>query len=160
MEQALPVEELADQRLKAMVYSYSLLIKNLMAEGVELEKVKKASDKTWAILGQQTAEQLKPLFGENVTIEALQQSGAMSTSVHGMEMSEELSGNTIQSKYIKCPWQDANIALDMPNDWRMCISGHFAFTENMYKGLIPNAEYKLTENMPSGDPICAGTTTI
>jgi hypothetical protein len=32
------------------------------------------------------------LFGENVNIEALQQSGAMSTSVHGMEMIEELSG--------------------------------------------------------------------
>jgi hypothetical protein len=160
MGQALPLEELAKQRLKALVYSYSLLIKNLMEEGVELEKVKKASDKTWAILGQQTAEQLKPLFGENINIKVLQQSGAMSASIHEMEMSEEISGNTIKSKYTKCPWQDANIALDIPYEWRMCTSGHFAFTENMYKGLIPNAEYKLTENMPSGDQICFGKTTI
>lgn len=160
MEQALPVEELAAQRLKIMVYSYTLLIKNLMEEGIDVAKVKKASDKTWAILGQQTAEQLKPLFGENVNIEALQQSGAMATSVHGMEMNEEIKGNTIQSEYTKCPWQDANIALDMPNDWKMCTSGHFAFTETMYKGLIPSAEYELTQKMPLGDKICAGKTTI
>jgi hypothetical protein len=160
MEQALPVEELASQRLKIMVYSYTLLIKNLMEEGIDIAKVKKASDKTWAMMGQQTAEQLKPLFGENVNIESLQQSGAMATSVHGMEMSEEISGNTIESKYTKCPWQETNLALDMPEDLRLCQSGHLAFTQNMYKGLIPNAEYELTEKMPSGDQICAGITTI
>ncbi|MBT3805933.1 MAG: hypothetical protein HOG03_15230 [Desulfobacula sp.] len=160
MEPALPVEELASQRLKIMVYSYSLFTKNLMEEGVELEKVKKASDKTWAILGQQTAEQLKPLFGENVNIEAIQQSGAMATSVHGMEMIEEISGNTIESKVTKCPWQAANLAIDMPGDWRLCQSGHLAFTQNMYKGLIPNAKYELTEKMPSGDQICVGRTSI
>ena len=45
MEQALPMEELANQRLNVLIYSYSLLIKNLMEEGVELDKVKRASDK-------------------------------------------------------------------------------------------------------------------
>ena len=44
MEQALPVEELATQRLKIMVYSYTLLIKNLMEEGIDVAKVKKASE--------------------------------------------------------------------------------------------------------------------
>ena len=160
MKQALPIEELAAQRLNIMVNSYALFIKNLMEEGLDLNKVKKASDKTWAMLGQQTAEQLKPLFGENVNIETLQQSGAMATSVHGMEMSEEISGNTIQSVYTKCPWQDANEAFAIPADWRLCQSGHLAFTDNMYKGLIPNTTYKMTKKMPSGDQICAGTTTI
>lgn len=160
MEQALPIEELANQRLKVLTYSYSLLIKNLKEEGVELEKVKKASDKTWAMLGQQTAEQLKPLFDENISIEALQQSGAMATSVHGIEMTEEVSGDTIQSKYTKCPWQDVYAALGMPADWRLCQSGHLAFTQNMYENLIPNAKYELTQKMPSGDEICEGRTII
>lgn len=160
MEQILPIEELANQRLKALVNSYSLFIKNLSEEGVDLEKVKKASDKTWAMLGQQTAEQLKPLFGENIGIEALQQSGLMATSVHGMEMSEEISGNTLHSKYTNCPWHEANIALNMPDDWRLCQSGHIAFSKNMYKGLIPSAEYEMTQKMPCGDHICAGKTTI
>jgi len=160
MEQALPVEELASQRLNVLLYSYTLLVKNLMEEGLGIKKVKKASDKTWAILGQQAAEQLKPLFEGNVNIEALQQSGAMASSIHGMEMSEEVTEKMIQSKYTKCPWQDAYMALDMPGDWRLCSSGHFAFTESMYKGLNPNAEFKITQNMPSGDQICAGTTTI
>lgn len=158
MEQALPVEELANQRLNVLIYSYTLLVKNLMEEGVDLEKVKKASDKTWGILGQQAAEQLKPLFGETVDIEALQQSGALAASVHGIEFSEEVTENKIQSEYVKCPWQEAYIALDMPNEWRVCPSGHLAFTENMYKGLNPNATYKLTKNMPSGDRICESTT--
>ncbi len=158
MEQALPAEELANQRLNALIYSYSLLVKNLMEEGVDLEKVKKASDKTWAILGQQAADQLKPLFGETVNIEALQQSGAIAASVHGIEFSEKVTGNKIQSEYVKCPWQEAYIALDMPSDWRVCPSGHLAFTESMYKGLNPNATYKMTKNMPSGDQICESTT--
>jgi len=158
MEQALPVEELASQRLNALIYSYTLLVKNLMEEGVDLEKVKKASDKTWAILGQQAADQLKPLFGETVSIEALQQSGAIAASVHGIEFSEKVTENKIQSEYVKCPWQEAYIALDMPSDWRVCPSGHLAFNENMYKGLNPNATYKMTKNMPSGDQICESTT--
>ena len=158
MEQALPVEELANQRLNVLIYSYTLLVKNLMEEGVDLEKVKKASDKTWAILGQQAADQLKPLFGETVNIEALQQSGAIAASVHGIEYSEKITENKIQSEYVKCPWQEAYIALDMPSDWRVCTSGHIAFTEGMYKGLKPNATYKMTKNMPSGDQICETTT--
>ena len=73
-----------------------------MEEGVELEKVKKASDKTWAILGQQAAEQLKPVFGETVSIEALQQSGAIAASIHGIEYSDKVIENAIQSEYDKC----------------------------------------------------------
>jgi hypothetical protein len=158
MEQALPIEELANQRLNVLVYAYTLLVKNLMEEGVELEKVKKASDKVWAILGQQAAEQLKPMFGESANIEALQQSGKIAASVHGIEYNENVTENEIQSEYVKCPWQDAYIALDMPADWRLCASGHLAFTENMYNGLIPNATFKLDKNMPSGDPNCEGVT--
>lgn len=160
MEQMLPIEELAFQRLKVMVYSYTLFVKNLMEEGVERERVKKASDKTWAMLGQQTAQQLKPMFGESVNIESLQQSSAMVTGVHGMKLTEEISGNTIQSKYTRCAWQDVNLALNVPDDWRFCQSGHAAFTQSMYRGLIPNAEYKLTQKMPSGDQICVGETTL
>ena len=55
MEQALSIEELAKKRLDALSYSYSLLVKNLKEEGVPLQKVKKASDKTWAMLGHSTA---------------------------------------------------------------------------------------------------------
>ena len=160
MEQALPMEELANQRLNVLIYSYSLLIKNLMEEGVELDKVKRASDKVWAVLGQQAAEQMKPLFGETVDIEGLNQSGAIAASVHGIEFNENITEDKIQTNYTKCPWQDANIALDMPNEWRLCQSGHVAFTENMYKGLIPSAKYSMSKFMPGGDQICEGVTAV
>jgi hypothetical protein len=160
MEQTLPIEELAQKRLDALIYSYSLLVKNLKEEGVPLETVKKASDNTWGMLGHTTAKQLKSLFGENVDIENLKQSGIVAAQVNGMEVTEQIDGNTIRSEYTKCPWQEANTALDMPGDWRICQSGHAAFTDAMYKGLIPSAQYKLTNTMPAGDKICAGTTTI
>ena len=160
MAQTLPLEELASQRLNVLIYSYSLLIKSLMEEGVALDKVKRASDKVWAILGQQAAEQLKPLFGDTVDLEGLKQSGAIAASVHGIEFTEDITEDKMQTKYTKCPWQDANIALDMPNDWRLCHSGHTAFTENMYKGLIPGATYSMPQKMPGGDQICEGVTAI
>ena len=131
-----------------------------MEEGVDIKKVKKASDKTWAILGHQAAEQLKPLFGETVDIAAIQQSGQMAASVHGIELSDKTTENKIQSEFKKCPWQDAYIALDMPKAWRICPSGHFAFAESMYNGLNPGVTFKLSKNMPSGDNICESTTTF
>ena len=39
MEQVIPIEECAKQRLQALVYAYSLLIKNLREEGVDREIV-------------------------------------------------------------------------------------------------------------------------
>ena len=160
MEQGLSMEELANQRLNGLVYAYTLLVRNLMEEGVELEKVKKASDKVWALLGQQAAEQMKAIFGEAENIETIQQAGKMAASVHGIEFSEKTTTNEIKSEYVKCPWQDAYLALDMPSDWRLCPSGHRAFTESMYNGLNPNATFKMDKNMPSGDQICEGLTSI
>jgi hypothetical protein len=160
MEQALPIDEVAQKRLDSLIYSYSLLVKNLMKEGVPLETVKKASDNTWGMLGHTTAKQLKSMIGENVDIETLKQSGMVAAQVNGMELTEKTDGNTIRTEYTKCPWQDVGMELDMPVEWRLCQSAHEAFTEAMYKGLIPGAEYKLTKTMPAGDNICVGMTTL
>ena len=67
-----------------------------MEEGVGLEKGKKARDKVWTILGRQAAEQMKPIFGETVNIEALHQTGKMAASVHGIEYSEKITDNEIE----------------------------------------------------------------
>ncbi len=160
MEQVIPIEECAKQRLQVLVYAYSLLVKHLRDEGVDREKVKRASDKVWTVLGQQAAEQLKPLFGEAINLESLLQAGAIAETVHGIEANQTMTENQIQTEFVKCPWQEANEALDMPDDWRMCPSGHLAFTETMYKGLDPNAAYKLTKSMPAGDKICEGISTL
>ena len=93
MEPVIPVEECAKQRLQILVYAYSLFVKHLKEEGVDREKVKRASDKVWAVLGHQAAEQLKPMFGENINIEALQQAGAIAEHIHGMEVSNKMAGN-------------------------------------------------------------------
>jgi len=156
MEQVISVEECSKQRLQVLVYAYSMLIKHLKEEGVDREIVKRASDKVWALLGQQVAGQLKPEFGKTINIETLQQVGTMAENVHGMKVNQEVSENQIRTEFVKCPWQEANIALNMPENWRLCQSGHVAFTDAMYKGLDPNASYKLTKSMPAGDPICEG----
>jgi hypothetical protein len=160
MEQAIPIEECAKQRLQVLVYAYTLFTKSLMEEGVDREKVKRASDKAWAILGQQAAGQLKPILGETINIAALEQAGAIAENVHGIEVNTKTTENELQTEFISCPWHDALTALDIPKDWRFCASGHAAFTENMYKGLNPNATYKLPQNMPAGDQICEGISSI
>ncbi len=160
MEQALPIEECAKQRLQVLVNAYTLFTRNLMEEGVDREKVKKASDKTWAILGQQAGEQLKALLGENINIEALQQAGAIAETVPGIEVNTKKTENELKTEFISCPWNDAFTALDVPKDWRFCASGHVAFTESMYNGLNPEATYKLHQNMPAGDQICEALTSI
>ena len=160
MEQIIPVEELAQQRLNVLIFSYTLLIKHLMEEGVELEKVKNASDKVWAVLGAQAAEQLKPLFPDPANIEAIYQSGQFAQAVHGIEVRDEVAQSEIYTEFVNCPWQDAYIALGIPEEWQLCPSGHVAFTESMYEGLIPDAKYELTKSMPGGAEICAAKTTI
>ena len=69
-----------------------------MEEGVDREKVKRASDKTWTILGQQAGEQLKPLLGENINIEALQQAGAIAETVHGIEVNTKTTENELKTE--------------------------------------------------------------
>ena len=160
MEQVISIEECAKQRLQVLVYAYSLLVKHLMEEGVDREKVKRASDKVWATLGHQAAEKLKPKLGDTINIETLQQAGAIAENVHGMEVNKKIAENRLQTEFVKCPWQEANVALDMPDDWRLCPSGHVAFTETMYKGLDPNADYKLTKSMSAGDKICESISSI
>jgi hypothetical protein len=160
MEQAIPIEECAKQRLQVLVYAYTLFIKGLMEEGVDREKVKRASDKAWAFLGQQAAEQLKPILGEPINIEALQQAGAIAENVHGIEVNNKTIENELQTEFVSCPWNDALTALGIPQEWRLCASGHVAFTETMYKGLNPKATYKLLQNMPAGDQICEGKTSV
>jgi hypothetical protein len=160
MEPVIPVEECAKQRLQVLVYAYSLFVKHLREEGVDRDKVKRASDKVWTVLGAQAAEQLKPMFGETIKIEHLQQAGAIAEQIHGMEVSQKKEGNQAQTEVTKCPWQDANMALGMPEDWRFCTSGHQAFTQTMYKALDGNASYNLTKKMPDGDQICMGIAAI
>jgi hypothetical protein len=160
MEQVIPVEECAKQRLQVLVYAYSLLVKHLREEGVDLDKVKRASDKVWAVLGQQAAEQLRPILGEIINVQGLHQAGAIAENVHGMEVNRKMTENQLKTEFVKCPWQEANVALDMPNDWRLCPSGHLAFTKTMYKGLDPKADYKFIKSMPAGDQICEGISSI
>jgi hypothetical protein len=160
MEPVLPIEELANQRLNVMVHAYTFLVGNLMEAGVDREIVKAASDKVWATLGEQAAVQLKPMYGEITDITALQQVGAIAESVHGIEVNEKITASQIETEFTKCPWQDAYIALDMPQDWRLCPSGHVAFTRAMYAGLSPKAGYELMQSMPGGDQICKGIASL
>ena len=160
MEQTIPIEECAKQRLQVLVYSYMLFTKHLMEEGVDRETVKRASDKVWATLGMQAAEQLKPVFGDTIKLDALDQAGTIAEEIHGMEVKTESTESEIHTEFVKCPWHEASTVLGIPEDWQFCPSGHVAFTETMYKALNPKASYKLTKAMPSGDRICEGISSL
>ncbi len=154
MEQALPIEELANQRLNVVVYSYTLFVKSLMEEGVDREKVMKASDKAWNIMGIQAGEQIRSLLGDTEKMAAIQQAGAIARSVHGIEANVESTEKEVRTEFLKCPWQEASEALSMPKEWRFCPRGHAAFAEKMLTTMYPDISYNLTKNMPMGDKVC------
>jgi hypothetical protein len=160
MEQALPIEELARQRLNVMVQAYSLFIKNLMEEGIEREKVKKASDRVWSILGEEVGQQMKALLGQAEKGAAIQQASAMAESVHGIEAKQEAKENQVRTEFLKCPWQETAELIGLPQDWRLCPSGHSAFAEKMFNTMYPGASFDLSKNMPGGDKICEGMATF
>jgi hypothetical protein len=160
MEQAIPIEECAKQRLNVLVNAFTLFIKNLMEEGLDRDKVRRASDRVWETLGKQAAEQLKPFMGDKVDLEGLRQAGLITESIHGMTVKSAIAGKQLNTEFTSCPWQDALKANAVPEDWRMCASGHSAFAQSMFRGLHPGAVWKLEENMPAGARICKGITTL
>lgn len=154
MPETIPIEECAKQRLDVMVYAYTLFTKHLMEEGVDREKVKRASDKVWSKLGHQAAKQMKPFFGDQVNIETLQRAGAIAEEIHGMEVESTIQGNKVETEFKKCPWHDAFSTMGISEDWRFCSSGHDAFTKSMFKGLNPKASYELVDTMAAGAKVC------
>jgi hypothetical protein len=160
MEQIMPIEELAKQRLNALVFTVTLFIKHLMEEGVELGTVKKAIDRVWGVLGAQAAAQMKPFFSEPIDIQSIKMAAMMAETVHGIVVNHESSQSELKSEFTSCPWQDCYIALNMPNDWRLCPSSHVEFAKNMFQGLSPKANFELSQNMPNGAKTCKAKTVI
>jgi hypothetical protein len=160
MEHAIPIEECAQQRLNVLVNAYTLFIKNLMEEGLDRDKVRRASDRAWEMLGIHAAEQLRPLMGDKVDLEGLRQAGQIAEEIHGMAVKTEISGKQLHTDFIGCPWQEALQAHAVPKEWRMCASGHSAFVRSMYNGLHPGATYELKETMPAGASRCKGISTL
>ena len=157
VQKTLSNEELAQRRLALMVTSYSLFIKNLKQEGVPLEKVKAASDRTWQMIGVQAGEMLKPLFEEAPASVMTQTTGNMATELHGMTISREMMpGGAHRTIFEKCPWHDTAEALSMPQEWRLCHSGHDLFVRAMYKTIDPKVNFVMDADPPAG-AICSET---
>lgn len=160
MEQALPAEEMAKQRLQVLVSAYTLFVSNLKEQGVDLERVKAASDRTWAALGTEAGRQLRELFADAPVREAVFASGSIASAVHGMEVREEQDQNQKHVTVQACPWHDAAEALNMPREWRLCKSGHEAFTTAMLKGISPDVAFEMSKALPHGDTACEEIVTV
>ena len=160
MESVIPIEECAQQRLNVLVNGLTLFLKNLMEEGLDPVKVRRASDRVWETLGIEAAKQLKPLMGDQIGLEGLRQAGQITEAIHGMEVNADIVGEQLHTEFTRCPWQDAIKVHGLPPEWRMCASGHGAFVRSMYKGLRPGAAYELKETMPAGAKICKGIATL
>ncbi len=160
MEQIIPIEEVANQRLNVLVNAYTLFSKNLLEEGIDLDKVKAASDRTWGALGIEAGKQIKALFADAPIQDAIFTSGSIASAIHGMQIKEEKKESQKRVEVEKCPWHDAAEALNMPKEWRFCASGHKAFSTNMLKEISPSANFEMTKDLPSGDAICEESVTV
>jgi hypothetical protein len=155
-EKMLPVEELAARRLTLMVTAYTMLLKHLKQEGVELEKVKAASDRTWQVLGDQAGAELKPLFEGVPVADMATQTGTIATEIHGMAIAREVMPGAHRTDFETCPWNETADALEMPEAWRLCHSGHDAFVKAMYHAIDPQVSVGMDETASQG-AICSET---
>ena len=160
MAPVIPIEEVANQRLNVLVNAYTLFINNLKEEGVDLEKVKAASDKTWGVLGIEAGRQMKALFKDAPIKDAVFTSGSIASAIHGMQLKEELAESEKRVEVQKCPWHDAAEALNIPREWRLCMSGHSAFSANMLKTISPETTFEMKRNLPAGDAVCEETISV
>ena len=159
MEQTIQVEECAKQRLHVLVNVYTLFVKHLMEEGLDREKVKRASDKAWGRVGaagRGPAETglRRPDYRRS------SQAGRAHRRIRAWDSKPVMTSAAIKLNpgITSVPWQEAVAAHSLPEKWTLCVSGHAAFTENMYKGLKPGASYNLIRSTAAGDEICEGTT--
>ena len=154
MDHYLPMEEIANQRLRVLVNAYTLFVKNLKDEGVDLEKVKAASDKAWAAIGVIAGQEFKEFYKDSPAKDALFNSGSIVAEVHAMEVKEETGDTEKHVEISKCPWNEAAEAFGMPEEWRLCRSGHEAFTATMLQTITPEARFEMPQSMTAGDAIC------
>jgi len=154
MEKQVPIEELADGRLALMATAYTMLIKSLMEHGVARETVQRASDQVWAQMGEQAGRLMKSLFAGEPTDVVAQKSGAITMEMHGMVFRRWMLEGGHRTEVQRCPWHDAAEQLALPASWRMCASGHIAFTDAMYKVLNPEIVVLPEKEMPRGDTVC------
>ena len=154
METALPIEEIANQRLKVLVNAYTLFIKNLQEEGVDRDKVKAASDRTWQMLGREAGEQFKALTAGAAVVDVLFDAGSIAASVHGMQAQEERGAMEKRTKIEKCPWHEASQAFNLAGNWRFCRSGHTAFSTTMAQTISPEARFEIVQSLVDGGPFC------
>ena len=156
LNRLLPLEEVAQRRLALFVNSYTLLLKNLMEEGVALEKVKAASDKTWRSIGQSAGAELKPLYENASASDMVQQTGSMAAEIHGMAIRREAAEGAHRIEFASCPWNEAAESLSLPENWRLCKSGHDQFVNAMYQAINPGVSMIIDETA-SGGAVCSET---
>jgi hypothetical protein len=154
MKHLLPMEEIANQRLRVLVNAYTLFVKNLKDEGVDLEKVKAASDKTWAALGVKAGQDFKEFYKDAPAKDALFTSGSIVAEIHEMQVKEEMGDIEKHVEISKCPWNEAAQAFNVPAEWRLCKSGHEAFSATMLQTIEPSARFEMSKWLTDGDHIC------
>ena len=156
VQKSLSAGELAERRLALMVTTYSLFIKNLKEEGVPLEQVKAASDRTWQKIGEQAGEMLKPLFEGAPISEMTQVTGNLAVEVHGMTANREMRAGAHRTNFEKCPWHDTAEALALPVEWRLCRSGHESFVRSMFQALDPRIT-TIMDDVAAQGALCSET---
>lgn len=155
MEELLSIEELAKQELKSMAYAYSLFVKNLMDEGFDRNKVRRASDRAWAITGMRRGAQIKSVLGTAKDIDALEKASEMAASLHGIEFRREVKEGVLHLEFVKCPWHEACESIGIPDEWKFCPTGHAAYSESMLQSINPLASFDIPKCMPNGDDLCS-----
>jgi len=149
MDRMIPLEQLAEERMKIMVDFHVRFSKTLLEAGVDQETVIAANAATWSQIGHQTAKALRPMFADKPGLFIADQLGAMLREMYGMIMKAESVPEGRRFRITHCPWRKRVKDLAIDNPHRFCRAGHRAFLNAIAKTLAQKMKVEM-EEVPSG----------
>jgi hypothetical protein len=157
MERMIPLEQLAEKRLKIMVDAFIHYSNNLLEAGVDPDTVINANEKTWAGIGHSMAAALKPMFADKPKLFVTDQLGAMAKELYGMAVQVESVPEGRRFRITVCPWREQVQRLAIENPHRFCRSAHRGFLNALAETLAPELSVEMNNGPPGKEGECCVT---
>ena len=157
MDRMIPLEQLAEERLKIMVDAFTRYSSNLLEAGVGPETVINANEKAWAGIGRSMAVTLKPMFADKPKLFVADQLGAMAKEIYGMALQVESVPEGRRFRITVCPWRKQVQRLAIENPHRFCRSAHRSFLSALTEILAPEIAVEINDGPPGKEGGCCVT---
>ena len=157
MDRMIPLEQLAEERMKVMVDAQILNAQILIEAGVDPETVIAANEKTWAEIGRRTAEAFGPIYAGKPGLFTTDQLGAMIKEMFGIAVKAESVPEGRRFTITQCPWRKRVQALGIDVPRRYCRAAHNGFLLALTTALSPQLVVEMNDPPTDQETDCCVT---